>query len=591
MQLIKNNPYRIVGLLVGATAKEQDHQVKRLKLFIGAEKESDEDFNFPILGNQIRTVDSVTYAASKLNLDSDKINAALFWFYDGKTNLKTDEEAFKSMKESDQKFSVDIWKKIIGKGDITLQNSSAYQNLSTLLLCNAFNGAIINQKLLEQGILLKLKFLESEFVKDFIILATDKTVKSTTKIDLQLAFLTLVQNEIDKNDEISSNNFIKILSKQEFYAKEIFLKGFIQKPIDQIETKIEETKRKQKINKENAGEIGNELFNATKNDLAQLKSILGDCDIKIISISDKLANEILQCSITLFNYFYETETEVAEIALELNNKANSIALGSVVKERINESSPIIEKYSKEKPRRKKLNLIKSDLEFISDNLNKFQSLPASVSNANNLIVNCKSYIVRIKIALGVKDEMYLNLSSTIVNNAQNMLISAVNKELEIPRTLNRSLPGYGLSRSLESTIKMALDTTFNIGSFDMSPILRSQYNENLAGIISIAKQLNISILSPKDKVKQELKMLEIELDQIQNKYLYIAEINSANVIMSNIKEWQLFRLQSERVFQINQQQGRIDHLITKSKIEKELQILKQQNRIKAIKSKLQITEY
>ena len=30
MNIIENNPYRTVGLLVGATAKEQERQVKRL---------------------------------------------------------------------------------------------------------------------------------------------------------------------------------------------------------------------------------------------------------------------------------------------------------------------------------------------------------------------------------------------------------------------------------------------------------------------------------------------------------------------------------------------------------------------------------
>ena len=49
MQLIKNNPYRIVGLLAGSTAKEQVRQEKRLKQYIEAEQEPEDDFSFPIL--------------------------------------------------------------------------------------------------------------------------------------------------------------------------------------------------------------------------------------------------------------------------------------------------------------------------------------------------------------------------------------------------------------------------------------------------------------------------------------------------------------------------------------------------------------
>ena len=150
MKLILNNPYRTVGLLVGATAKEQDKQIRRLKQFIEAEQNPDEDFSFQTLGELHRTVEVVNDAASKLNLDSDKIDAALFWFFKG--NSITDEPAFDALKDSDQERSIEIWTKLISKGEINQRNSSAFHNLSTLLLCNAINGSTINSKLLEQGI-------------------------------------------------------------------------------------------------------------------------------------------------------------------------------------------------------------------------------------------------------------------------------------------------------------------------------------------------------------------------------------------------------------------------------------------------------
>jgi hypothetical protein len=83
MELIKNNPYRIVGLLVGATAREQTRQINRSNRLIDAEQELEDDFSFPALGKIIRTIESLADSASKLNLDSDKMNASLFWFYNG----------------------------------------------------------------------------------------------------------------------------------------------------------------------------------------------------------------------------------------------------------------------------------------------------------------------------------------------------------------------------------------------------------------------------------------------------------------------------------------------------------------------------
>ena len=78
MQLIKNNPYRIIGLLAGSTAKEQDRQIRRLKQYLAAEQEPEGDYSFPTLGKLDRTLEDVTEASSKLNLDNDKMTAALF---------------------------------------------------------------------------------------------------------------------------------------------------------------------------------------------------------------------------------------------------------------------------------------------------------------------------------------------------------------------------------------------------------------------------------------------------------------------------------------------------------------------------------
>ena len=83
MHIIQNNPYRTVGLLVGATAREQKKQVRTLKEFIEAEQDPQDDFSFPTLGKLQRTIDNVNEASSKLNLDSDKMSSALFWFYKG----------------------------------------------------------------------------------------------------------------------------------------------------------------------------------------------------------------------------------------------------------------------------------------------------------------------------------------------------------------------------------------------------------------------------------------------------------------------------------------------------------------------------
>lgn len=338
MNLIKNNPYRTVGLLVGATAKEQTKQISRLKKYIEAEQDPQDDFSFPALGEFHRTIDSVEEAASKLNLDNDKINAALFWFWNG--NPITDEAAFENLKSGDIEAAYEIWDKLITKTDeegkrfwkpVTEKNYSAFHNCSVLNIIRS-NGNLHN------AIVASLYFLESDLVNKFVSSVADETHK-TSKKELQLIFLNQLHSDLEANKKASLPKFLEILNKQEFVAKQDFMKGFVQKPIEQIEHKIETAKNKRKASKADGAKAGQELYTGTASDLTQLKSIVGATDLKYTSISDKVANEILQCSIDYFNDSQEKDSssDYAETAMKLAKQADSLAIGKLTKDRVKDS--------------------------------------------------------------------------------------------------------------------------------------------------------------------------------------------------------------------------------------------------------------
>jgi hypothetical protein len=329
MDLIKNNPYRIIGLLVGATAREQTRQINRLKRYIEAEQDPQDDFSFPVLGDFHRTIESVEEAATKLNLDNDKINAALFWFWNGNPN--TDEVAFDALKDGNIDYAIELWRNLIYNSfgdinEISKRNASAFFNLSTLYL----NEYYIDSETLQ----LKLHFLESEFVKDFKSVAVDETYNIGIK-DLQLKFLNILINQ----NNIDHFELVEAVYGIDFVAKEEFLNGFIQKQIEQIEHKIETAKNKRKANKANAAKAGKELYSSTAKYLTRLKNIVSITDFKYTSISDKVSNEILQCSIDYFNYCQEKESssDYVETAMKLAKQAKKLAIGKLTKDRVKDS--------------------------------------------------------------------------------------------------------------------------------------------------------------------------------------------------------------------------------------------------------------
>jgi hypothetical protein len=387
MNTILNNPYRIVGLLVGATAKEQTKQISRLKKYIEAEQDPQDDFSFPALGNLHRTLDSIEEAASKLNLDNDKINAALFWFWNG--NPITDEAAFEALKSGDIEAAYDIWDKLITKTDeegkrywkpVTEKNYSAFHNCSVLNIIRA-NGNLHN------AIAASLYFLESDLVNKFVSTVADETHK-TNKKELQLLFLNQLHSDIEANKKSSLSKFLEILNKQEFVAKQDFMKGFVQKPIEQIEHKIETAKNKRKASKANAAKTGQELFTATASDLTQLKSIVGANDLKFTSISDKVANEVLQCSIDYFNESQEKESssDYTETAMKLAKQAETLAIGRLTKDRVKDS---IETLSEMKDRElsQAVDLLKSIKDAYETNKAKINAEVLSMPLGYNQTIN------------------------------------------------------------------------------------------------------------------------------------------------------------------------------------------------------------
>jgi hypothetical protein len=519
MRLIENNPFRVLGLLVGASAKEQERQTRRLRQFIEAEQEPDLDFSFPILGEPVRTIQSVNEAASKLNLDSDKMHAALFWFYNG--NDITDEPAFDAIKEGETDLAIEIWRKLAYDlendeyNEVTKRNASAFHNLSTLYL--QLYG--VDQDTLQ----FKLLFLESDFFKELKTKATDDTYK-TSKKDLQLLFL----NSLLQEESVDESEFAKAILDIDFLAKEDFLKGYIQKPIDQIEKRIEEAKSMRKANKADSIKAANKLAKETSEQISQIKSILGASHVKYGSIADKLAMEFFACGRDYFMLFRDTSLDPGEISMKLFEKAKSIAVGTIAKQQINENINDLQEWIDDKPEREINKKIGNDVKSIIEKINLaaetlknkgkypkgyndpysdlpfeeqphnlelrrsgstldtqpgkqmdllFQShldslFPKEKKNEFNInlfrlardtVKNCKTHLDKIKIAVGASNEIYQKLSNDVATISLACLIDYVN---------NNGNPALNIRPSVGESEINVMDS---IGELDMNPDFRKRY--------------------------------------------------------------------------------------------------------------------
>ncbi len=491
MEIIKNNPYRIIGILVGTSTKEEHTKTKKLKMYIEAGQEVLEDFSFPIIGSLNRNNDNIEDAISKLTLNNDRVNVSLFWFYNG--NSITDEPMFDALKASKEeaKEAIDVWIKLASADEVTKRNASAFQNLSTLYLNSAFKKATISKNNLEKGIALKLKFLESDFINDFIKLSSDETYK-ISKEALQIQFLTQVYNEIEKVDKNLVDWYLECITKISFTAKQNYLNDFVSKPIEVVRKLIEENKIVRKESPSKAYVLGNGLYTTGSEKINTIKNILGKSNIQFTSITDKLSDEILQCGIVYFKKHKDTATDPSEKAMDLFKKAKKLAVGSIAIQRCQENTENLQEWIDEKPERVKLSQIKSHLDTLLSLFDEFDTKNETIANAKVLLNKAKPILNNIKGVLGSTDELYLRLSTRVVGQAQSYIIEEVNNVQE-NLDYNLAIDRYGTLNRIKSALRNGWEVTNLIGTLDMEDEYKKvRFTPNKNTLRSLCVQLDVS---------------------------------------------------------------------------------------------------
>jgi hypothetical protein len=341
MESIINNPFRILGLEANFKASALQANLNKIRAYTIAET-LDElvfDFDFPILGSLKRNEESINQARASINFPNDKIKHALFWFYKGSSN---DLPAFDCLKDGDFNEAIENWKKVTSS-EISERNFSAYFNLSTLYFFKSLENGSVKKDLFADALILKLKFLESEYVKTFCNNVADSTFKKS-KEDIQLLFIEFVNQNFVQKGKIAISDIIEILNSLSFSSKASALKLFIQEPINKIESHIEQSKTNRKSNPSSANIIGKQLFQNTQKELLAVKTVLGKQDLKYGSIADKLADEILQCGIDFINCNQEKgkNADSIEIAFNLAKQADNIAVGNHIRGRIKDTIATLE---------------------------------------------------------------------------------------------------------------------------------------------------------------------------------------------------------------------------------------------------------
>lgn len=332
MESVLNNPYRIIGILSNATAKEIQSRKSKITAYAKVGKQITSEFDFPLFNAIEREHDKIEKAFSAIQQSKEMLENSLFWFL--KTN-SFDETAINYLINGDKEKAIEIWEKVTKEKEVTTKNYSCFNNIGTLKLLAESQVEIKN------GIDAKIKLIESEIFTNFV----HSVAGEAYIIDNQKQVEKFIDELLKQyKGKYSNADTLKLFSNCNGTTQTYLATKFTQEPLHNIENQIESTKKKRNQNRINAFKFGLKLYQNTKSDLVLLKSFLGNNDLNYKMIADNLAKEIMQCGIDYFNESQKNDSseEYLENAMQLNKLAKSIAIGKLTIDRADDQIKSLE---------------------------------------------------------------------------------------------------------------------------------------------------------------------------------------------------------------------------------------------------------
>ena len=448
MNILRNNPYRLLGVYSNSPTKERLANHNRMKAFLKVGKPVSFPLDLPQYLSAIqRTEASVMDAEAQLTLPKDQLLYAQFWFVKA-THL--DEVAFNHLFAGEIDKAEEIWQK--------KDTASSLQNrIVCALMREDYRRAVTCAETLYGNPLYSDQFVSA-------ILGTDGNADIGS---LAFRFLDVLC------DEVGANKLLPFITDDawESHAEEKAVKPLV----DSIQDAIAIAKKSKGKGAEARLKAGEALRKNTKSAFQQLKGFLSATDLQYQMIADKLGLEILQCGIDYFNG--SDEPEAAHKAMDLQKYAQSIVVGQMAKDRCEENVDILQKIIEALPPSE---VLAEDC-AIKEELRKYCKLPDEICYAVTLLNKTKPHLQAIKNKLGSNNKYYLKISTQIVSNALHNLIEEVNAAQK------------QATSETKKALREAWKTTLMMDTFDMEQDFKNnRYASNRSVLKDLYERYNVA---------------------------------------------------------------------------------------------------
>lgn len=472
MEIINQNPYRVLGLLANSTERELQNQISRMNRYAEVNKTGTSDFDFVFLGTVSRTSEAIRQAASQIKQSHKKIPYALSWFV---SLTDFDEIALSNLTQDNVEKAIETWDKTL-RDAVTSRNYSSYNNLSTLYFALAFRDKRLDMSKLEQSLALMGDLFGSSAFQEFceVIGGRDVIIDrgAVTRQFIDDVILA-IEPFMGSNKRVKSNNIISLFKHYPEHIKNHLIERYTSSEFAHVESRIEETEERRKADRGTANDAGEILYQTTLNEIETLKSILSQDDMKLQLLIDNLAEELMQCSIDYFNSWHDDDhKDPGNDALKIANYAVHLKPNGRVKNWVDENTQNIKDWINNEPQRKQQAKTIVDVEYVLTKLAAFIESSPSSASISNFLSACQPRLNNIKRIAGSNDDNYLLVCGAVISSIMGACVQLFNRSQE-ELSQQRVSPNAMLT-----TIDSIVDSLTRAQQIDMADDIRSKLNSN-----------------------------------------------------------------------------------------------------------------
>ncbi len=453
LDFIANNPFRVLGVAANASAREIVSNKNKMNAFLKVNR----PVSFPldlvqVIGPVVRTADSVTAADTALTVQADRLRAALFWWIDGATPF--DKVAFQHIAATNLDDAVRTWEKQDN------MSSLANRALAYLITGDVYAAAATASK------------LYSEHAAELTAAIDLPSVPQDALAESYVATLT---------GAIPSFNIGKLVGDEFPLWWRKAVRGKLLEPIlTALNDALSRCRKLKGADYDERYRAGEDLDKETAPLLRKMRQVVSITDVELVNISDKIANEILQCSIDAYND--ANDMAYAEEALKLLVKARHVALGSVAKDRIKENENILRNILASMPP----SPVRADSEELDGIFSQLPSYALTIDTADSFLNQALPILQRIASKLPADRQDFAVLcNSNVANAILNTLVAAVNS-LQGAIHDNMDVDAF---KHIRNEINRAQNITASLLSLELNPVTEARVKENLDTIQGICSNL------------------------------------------------------------------------------------------------------